>query len=236
MSQNILLMDEVDASYGQASILNEISLSVADEEIVGIIGRNGVGKTTLIKTVIGILSTEAGNVYYQGENINLLTADERAQEGIGYIPQGRDVFPDLTVEQNIQMGLSINKYKSEDLVNEVYEYFPRLEERRKQKAGTMSGGEQQMLAIGRALAGNPDLLLLDEPSEGIQPSIVQQITRDIKQINEELGIAILFVEQNLQMIQSLSDRSYVIDNGQIKTELSESDLDNKQEIAEYLTL
>lgn len=229
-------MDEVDTSYGQASILNEVSLSVADEEIVGIIGRNGVGKTTLIKTVIGILSTEAGNVYYQGENINSLTADERAQEGIGYIPQGRDVFPDLTVEQNIQMGLSINEHKSEDLVDEVYEYFPRLEERRKQKAGTMSGGEQQMLAIGRALAGNPDLLLLDEPSEGIQPSIVQQITRDIKQINEELGIAILFVEQNLQMIQSLSDRSYVIDNGRIKTELSESDLDNKQEIAEYLTL
>lgn len=229
-------MDEVDASYGQAPILNEVSLSVADEEIVGIIGRNGVGKTTLIKTVIGILSTEAGNVYYQGENINSLTADERAQEGIGYIPQGRDVFPDLTVEQNIQMGLSINEDKSEDLVDEVYEYFPRLEERRKQKAGTMSGGEQQMLAIGRALAGNPDLLLLDEPSEGIQPSIVQQITRDIKQINEELGIAILFVEQNLQMIQSLSDRSYVIDNGRIKTELSESDLDNKQEIAEYLTL
>lgn len=236
MSQNILLMDEVDTSYGQASILNEVSLSVADEEIVGIIGRNGVGKTTLIKTVIGILSTEAGNVYYQGENINSLTANERAQEGIGYIPQGRDVFPDLTVEQNIQMGLSINEHKSEDLVDEVYEYFPRLEERRKQKAGTMSGGEQQMLAIGRALAGNPDLLLLDEPSEGIQPSIVQQITRDIKQINEELGIAILFVEQNLQMIQSLSDRSYVIDNGRIKTELSESDLDNKQEIAEYLTL
>lgn len=229
-------MDEVDTSYGQASILNEVSLSVADEEIVGIIGRNGVGKTTLIKTVIGILSTEAGNVYYQGENINSLTANERAQEGIGYIPQGRDVFPDLTVEQNIQMGLSINEHKSEDLVDEVYEYFPRLEERRKQKAGTMSGGEQQMLAIGRALAGNPDLLLLDEPSEGIQPSIVQQITRDIKQINEELGIAILFVEQNLQMIQSLSDRSYVIDNGRIKTELSESDLDNKQEIAEYLTL
>jgi branched-chain amino acid transport system ATP-binding protein len=229
-------MDEVDASYGQAPILNEVSLSVADEEIVGIIGRNGVGKTTLIKTVIGILSTEAGNVYYQGENINSLTADERAQEGIGYIPQGRDVFPDLTVEQNIQMGLSINENKSEHLVDEVYEYFPRLEERRKQKAGTMSGGEQQMLAIGRALAGNPDLLLLDEPSEGIQPSIVQQITRDIKQINEELGIAILFVEQNLQMIQSLSDRSYVIDNGRIKTELSESDLDNKQEIAEYLTL
>lgn len=229
-------MDDVDTSYGQASILNEVSLSVADEEIVGIIGRNGVGKTTLIKTVIGILSTEAGNVYYQGENINSLTANERAQEGIGYIPQGRDVFPDLTVEQNIQMGLSINEHKSEDLVDEVYEYFPRLEERRKQKAGTMSGGEQQMLAIGRALAGNPDLLLLDEPSEGIQPSIVQQITRDIKQINEELGIAILFVEQNLQMIQSLSDRSYVIDNGRIKTELSESDLDNKQEIAEYLTL
>lgn len=229
-------MEDVDVSYGQASILNDISLSLDEDEIVGIIGRNGVGKTTLIKAIIGILSPDSGKIYYQGENINLLTADERARQGIGYIPQGRDVFPDLTVEQNIQMGLSINENKSEKLVEEVYEYFPRLEERRKQKAGTMSGGEQQMLAIGRALAGNPDLLLLDEPSEGIQPSIVQQITRDIKQINKELNITILFVEQNLQMIQDLCDRSYIIENGRIKTELSGGEIDNKEEVAEHLTL
>lgn len=229
-------MDEIDVSYGQASILNEISLSIDEDEIVGIIGRNGVGKTTLIKAIIGILSPDSGNIYYQGENINPLTADERARQGIGYIPQGRDVFPDLTVEQNIQMGLSISQHKSEKLVDQVYEYFPRLEERRKQNAGTMSGGEQQMLAIGRALAGNPDLLLLDEPSEGIQPSIVKQITRDIKQINKELDITILFVEQNLQMIQDLCNRSYVMENGQIKTELSGDEIDNKQEVAEYLTL
>lgn len=229
-------MDEVDISYGQASILNKISLSVEKNEIVGVIGRNGVGKTTLIKAIIGILSPDSGNIYYQGKNMNPLSADERARQGIGYIPQGRDVFPDLTVEQNVQMGLSISKHKSKKLVDQVYKYFPRLEERRKQKAGTMSGGEQQMLAIGRALAGNPDLLLLDEPSEGIQPSIVQQITQDIKQINEELGVTILFVEQNLQMIQDLCNRSYVIENGHIKAELSGDKIENKDEVAEYLTL
>lgn len=236
MTQEILSLDGIEVAYDQAAILHDVTVRLNEDEIVGIMGRNGVGKSTLLKTTIGILTPDAGRIEYQGSDVTDHTADERARGGIGYIPQGRDVFPDLTVKQNLQMGLSISEHKSENLIEEVYEYFPRLAERRGQKAGTMSGGEQQMLAIGRALAGNPDLLILDEPSEGIQPSIVQQITRDIRQINEELGIAVLFVEQNLSVIQKLSDRCYVIDNGRIETELSAEELTNKQEVAEYLAV
>jgi len=236
MSDPILSMDGIDVSYGNTPILRDIDLAIEDGETVGIMGRNGVGKTTLMKTVIGLLSPDAGTIRYRGDDVTDRSADSRARLGMGYIPQGRDVFPDLTVEQNVRMGLTISEHKSDKLVDEVYDYFPRLDERRDQKAGTMSGGEQQMLAIGRALAGNPDLLLLDEPSEGIQPSIVQQITDDIARINDEFGVTVLFVEQNLQVVRELSERCYVVDNGRIETELDESDLDDAEAVADYLAV
>ncbi|RMB25117.1 branched-chain amino acid transport system ATP-binding protein [Haloplanus aerogenes] len=236
MSDPILAMDGVHVSYGNTPILRDIDIDIDDGETVGIMGRNGVGKTTLMKTVIGLLTPDEGTIRYAGEDVTDLSADRRARLGMGYIPQGRDVFPDLTVEQNISMGLSISEHKSEKLVDDVYDYFPRLAERRGQKAGTMSGGEQQMLAIGRALAGNPDLLLLDEPSEGIQPSIVQQITDDIANINEEFGVTVLFVEQNLQVIRELSERCYVVDGGRIETELDAEDLEDVDAVADYLAV
>ncbi|WP_435067272.1 ABC transporter ATP-binding protein [Haloplanus sp. C73] len=232
----MLAFDGVDVSYGNTPILRDIEFAIEEGETVGIMGRNGVGKTTLMKTIIGLLTPDAGTIRYDGEDVTALSADRRARLGIGYIPQGRDVFPDLTVEQNIQMGLSISDHKSENLVDDVYEYFPRLDERRSQKAGTMSGGEQQMLAIGRALAGNPDLLLLDEPSEGIQPSIVQDITDDIASINEEFGVTVLFVEQNLQVIRRLSERCYVVDGGRIEAELDATDLEDAEAVADYLAV
>ncbi|AZH27188.1 ABC transporter ATP-binding protein [Haloplanus aerogenes] len=232
----MLAMDGVHVSYGNTPILRDIDIDIDDGETVGIMGRNGVGKTTLMKTVIGLLTPDEGTIRYAGEDVTDLSADRRARLGMGYIPQGRDVFPDLTVEQNISMGLSISEHKSEKLVDDVYDYFPRLAERRGQKAGTMSGGEQQMLAIGRALAGNPDLLLLDEPSEGIQPSIVQQITDDIANINEEFGVTVLFVEQNLQVIRELSERCYVVDGGRIETELDAEDLEDVDAVADYLAV
>jgi len=236
MSDTILSMDGVHVSYGNTPILRDIDLAIEDGETVGIMGRNGVGKTTLMKTVIGLLMPDEGTITYNGDEVTDLSADRRARLGMGYIPQGRDVFPDLTVHQNITMGLSISEHKSEKLVDDVYDYFPRLDERRDQNAGTMSGGEQQMLAIGRALAGNPDLLLLDEPSEGIQPSIVQDITDDIANINEEFGVTVLFVEQNLQVIRELSERCYVVDSGRIETELDATDLEDVDAVADYLAV
>lgn len=236
MSDPLLSLEGVHVSYGNTPILRDIDLSLGEGEIVGIMGRNGVGKSTLMKTIIGLLLPDEGAIHYGGDNVTDLPANRRARLGMGYIPQGRDVFPELTVEQNIRMGLSISEHKSEKLVDDVYDFFPRLEERRSQKAGTMSGGEQQMLAIGRALAGNPDLLLLDEPSEGIQPSIVQQITDDIARINEEFGVTVLFVEQNLQVIRELSERCYVVDRGRIETELDAVDLEDADAIADYLAV
>ncbi|MFC7173684.1 ABC transporter ATP-binding protein [Haloplanus litoreus] len=232
----MLTFDGVHVSYGTTPILRDIDLRVEEGETVGIMGRNGVGKTTLMKTVIGLLSPNEGTVSFHGEDVTDLPANRRARLGMGYIPQGRDVFPDLTVHQNVRMGLSISDHKSEKLVDRVYEYFPRLDERREQKAGTMSGGEQQMLAIGRALAGNPDLLLLDEPSEGIQPSIVQQITEDIGRMGEEFGVTVLFVEQNLQVVRELSERCYVVDNGRIEAELDSTDLEDTDAVADYLAV
>jgi branched-chain amino acid transport system ATP-binding protein len=236
MSDTILSMSGVHVSYGNTPILRDIDLAIEDGETVGIMGRNGVGKTTLMKTVIGLLTPDEGTITYNGDEVTDLSADRRARLGMGYIPQGRDVFPDLSVHQNITMGLSISEHKGEKLVDDVYDYFPRLDERRGQKAGTMSGGEQQMLAIGRALAGNPDLLLLDEPSEGIQPSIVQDITEDIANINEEFGVTVLFVEQNLQVIRELSERCYVVDGGRIETELDAADLEDVDAVADYLAV
>jgi branched-chain amino acid transport system ATP-binding protein len=232
----ILSMDGVHVSYGNTPILRDVDLAIEEGETVGIMGRNGVGKTTLMKTVIGLLTPDEGTIVYGGEAVTDLPADRRARLGMGYIPQGRDVFPDLTVHQNITMGLSISEHKPDKLVADVYDYFPRLDERRDQKAGTMSGGEQQMLAIGRALAGNPDLLLLDEPSEGIQPSIVQQITDDIASINEEFGVTVLFVEQNLQVIRELAQRCYVVDGGRIEAELDATDLEDADAVADYLAV
>ncbi|PSP32628.1 ABC transporter ATP-binding protein [Halobacteriales archaeon QH_10_67_22] len=191
----MLALSDVTAAYDRTPILRDVDLAVDEGEIVGVMGKNGVGKSTLMKTVIGLLEPESGTITYRGEDVTGLSADDRARRGIGYIPQGRDVFPKLTVEQNVRMGETINADSDEYLYESVYDYFPVLEERADQSAGTLSGGEQQMLAIARALVANPDLLLLDEPSEGIQPSIVDQISEDMQAINDELGTTILFVEQ-----------------------------------------
>jgi len=232
----MLELDGVTASYDMTPILRDVDLAVDRGEIVGVMGKNGVGKTTLMKTVMGLLEPDAGTVTYDGQDVTHYSADERARAGIGYIPQGRDVFPKLTVEQNIKMGETINTADSETLYDTVYDYFPILEERSGQQAGQMSGGEQQMLAIARALISNPDLLLLDEPSEGIQPSIVDQISQDMQDINEELGTTILFVEQNLGVIREMADRCYAMERGEIVDEVGPATLADEDAIAEYLAV
>ena len=231
----MLELQNVTAGYEGTPVLREIDLQVERGEIVGVIGRNGVGKSTLMKTVIGLVEPMSGAVRYDGSDLTESSADERARAGMGYIPQGREVFPDLTVEQNLRMGTTVNE-GSDPLYGAVYDYFPVLEERADQDAGTLSGGQQQMLAIGRALVADPDLLLLDEPSEGVQPSIVQQISEDVRTINEELGTTVLFVEQNLGVIRRLADRCYAMDRGTLVDELDAAALSDEDAIAEYLAV
>jgi len=223
------------AGYDGTPILKDIDFTVDDGEIVGIVGRNGVGKTTLLKAIMGLLDPDSGSVRFDGRDLTHEPADVHARSGIGYVPQGRDVFPGLTVEQNLEIGEGIGD-GGETRYEQVYDYFPILEERADQDAGTMSGGQQQMLAIGRALVGGPDLLLVDEPSEGVQPSIVQSITADLKRINEEFGTTILFVEQNLSVIQGLSERCYAIDHGTIVDEIGDGAIGDRQQLEKYLVV
>ena len=232
----MLELDGVRAGYDSTPILRNVDLTVERGEIVGVMGKNGVGKATLVKTVVGLVEPDEGSVRFDGRDVTDDPPHERARQGMGYIPQGREIFPDLTVEQNLRMGESINEGSSDLLYEDVFDYFPILDERRDQKGGTMSGGQQQMLAIARALVANPDLLLLDEPSEGIQPSIVQQISEDMRAINEDLGTTILFVEQNLSVIRDMADRCYAMERGTIVDELGETALEDEETIASYLAV
>jgi len=232
----LLELDGVTAGYGPTPVLRDVDLSVEEGEIVGVVGKNGVGKTTLLKTAMGLVDPSEGTVTYRGQDVTGAAADERARAGIGYIPQGRDVFPKLTVEENLRMGEHVHADSDETLYEEVYEFFPVLEERADQDGGTLSGGQQQMLAIARALVANPDLLLLDEPSEGVQPSIVDQISEDMRAINDELGTTILFVEQNLGVIQTMADRCYAMERGTIVDELTSAEIDDRDAIASHLAI
>lgn len=231
----LLELDGVTAGY-DTPVLRDIDLTVEEGEIVGVVGKNGVGKTTLLKTVMGLLVPSEGRLTYNGQEITGMPADDRARDGIGYIPQGRDIFPDLTVEQNLTIGEHINTDSGRTRYEDVYDLFPILEERADQAGGTLSGGQQQMLAIGRALVGDPDLLLLDEPSEGIQPSIVDRISDDIRAINDELGTTVLFVEQNLGVIREMADRCYAMDRGTLVDEIDREELGSKDAIAKYLAV
>ena len=230
-----LEISNLNAGYDGTPILREVEFTVDDGEIVGIVGRNGVGKTTLLKSIMGLLEPETGRIQYNGEELTGRSPDEHAKRSIGYVPQGRDVFPDLSVEENLLIGESVGD-DDETRYEQVYDYFPILEERADQDAGTMSGGQQQMLAIARALVGDPGLLLVDEPSEGVQPSIVQSITEDLKQINDEFGTTILFVEQNLSVIQGLAERCYAIDHGTIVDEITGDAVSERDQLEEYLVV
>ena len=234
MHEPILSVSGLRAGYGATPILRGVSLSIGKGEIVGVIGRNGVGKTTLMRCLIGLVETWEGDITFQGQNITHLPADARARAGIGYIPQGRDVFPQMSVEENLVIGTLIGGPKAKKLPDLVYTYFPRLKERRYQLAGTMSGGEQQQLAIGRALIGNPALMILDEPSEGVQPSIVQMICAALKSIRDELGTTIIFVEQNMDTILAIAERCVVMEKGQIKGALASDEMSSENVRAQLL--
>lgn len=232
----LLTTSEIKAAYGTTPILHGVSIDVGSEKIVGVLGRNGVGKTTLMRTIIGEIQPFDGDIQFLGEDVTNTPPHQRARMGIGYVPQNKNLFPRMTVEENIKMGGYINESSERKLYEEVYSYFPVLEERKSQRAGTMSGGEQQMLSIARALVGDPKLLLLDEPSEGVQPSIISDISDRIKEINADLGTTVLFVEQNMELAQDLSDSCYVMEKGEIIDELAPEQIDDSEVLSKYFSV
>lgn len=217
MSEYILESNAVETAYGQSKILWGVDLKVKKGSITTIMGRNGVGKTTFLKTVIGLLKTMSGDLIYLDENINKLPPYKRAKLGIGYVPQGREIIPKLTVYENIQLGLESTDEKTIP-EEEIYDLFPILKDFRKRLGGNLSGGQQQQLAIARAITGRPKLLLLDEPTEGIQPSISQEIAQILLRLKEEKNLSILLVEQKIDFAKAITDYYYFLNRGKVVEE------------------
>jgi branched-chain amino acid transport system ATP-binding protein len=215
-----LELDNVSAGYGQTVVLESINLSLKEGESLSIIGRNGVGKTTLLATVMGHTNLHSGRVRLQGKDISNLVTHKRNWAGLGYVPQEREVFPSLTVRENLQVAVRPGRWS----IAEVYKLFPRLQEREGNYGNQLSGGEQQMLAIARALVGNPTVLLMDEPSEGLAPVIVEELTRAVKQLAQAEGLALLLVEQNTRVALQISPRTIVMDRGHIVFDGNSEDL------------
>lgn len=222
MPGQLLNLRTVSAAYAKSQVLWDVAFDLNRGDSATVLGRNGVGKTTLMKTIMGQVPVSAGHVYWRGDDVTEMKSHQRSRAGIGFVPQGRHVFPHLSVRENLEVGLSALTRKGftgpRKVPDMVFELFPKLSQIADRKAGVLSGGEQQQLAIGRALAGQPDLLLLDEPTEGIQPNIVQQIEDALMRVRKELGVAILIVEQNLDFAWSFADRFFVMQRGRIVKE------------------
>ncbi|MCW5623262.1 MAG: ABC transporter ATP-binding protein [Burkholderiales bacterium] len=225
------------SGYGRVQIVHRISLSVREGEVLAVIGRNGVGKTTLIKALMGILPAADGAVLFEGEDITHESPHARARRGLGYVPQGRGIFSSLTVTENLFMGERIGEAPVTPASYErIYGFFPILKERGQQMAGSFSGGQQQQLALGRALLGRPRVLLLDEPSEGIQPNIVQDMGALLRRLCKEERLTVIVVEQNLDLIRAMADRCIVVDKGAVVAELQPSALADPAVAARYLAV
>jgi urea transport system ATP-binding protein len=215
----LLNLRTIDTAYGRSPVLFDVALDMKAGGAGAILGRNGVGKTTLLKTIVGQMKLTKGQIFLNQNDVSGFSAHQRARAGIGFVPQGRHVFPHLTVEENLSVGLSALAGRKaagpKKVPDYIFDLFPKLKDIAQRKAGVLSGGEQQQLAIGRALAGRPRLLLLDEPTEGIQPNIVQQIEAALARIRKDLGVAILIVEQNLDFAWSFADHYFVMQRGRI---------------------
>lgn len=227
----VLETKNITAAYGDSKILWGVNLKVAPATITTIMGRNGVGKTTMLKTVIGLLKNPEGEIIYNGQDISKLAPHKRAKLGIGYVPQGREIIPKLTVYENLKLGLEST---TENTIpeEEIYELFPILKDFRKRLGGNLSGGQQQQLAIARAITGRPKLLLLDEPTEGIQPSISQEIAKILLRLKEEKNIATLLVEQKIDFAKEITDYYYFMNRGKIVHESKASEI-SVEEINSY---
>jgi urea transport system ATP-binding protein len=230
----MLDINNLEAYYGESIILNKVNVSVPKGQVVCLLGRNGVGKTTFLKSLMGLVNTPQGSIKFNGIEMIAKPTYFRARQGIGYVPQGRDIFPQLTVYENLLLGLEVCGGKG-NISEKIYELFPVLKTMLDRKGGDLSGGQQQQLAIARALVSNPQMLILDEPTEGIQPSIIQDIGRIIKQLKKEGNITILIVEQYLEFVMDVSDYYYVMEKGHIVMEGITENL-NQEEIQKRMTI
>jgi urea transport system ATP-binding protein len=233
----MLHINNLNVYYGESHILRDVDLNINAGEMVCSIGRNGVGKTTLLKTIMGLLQPRTGNIVYQDKILNRLSPDRRARMGIGYVPQGREIIPRLTVKENLLLGCearSRGRTGKETTPSEIFELFPVLKEMLSRMGGDLSGGQQQQLAIARALMGEPQLLILDEPTEGIQPSIILEIEAAVKKIIAERGISVLLVEQHLHFVRQ-ADRYYAMQKGGIVASGSTNEL-SKEVIQRFLAV
>ena len=221
-----LVLKDLDVFYGDAQALDGVSLEVPQGSIVAIVGANGAGKSTLIRTIAGIETPRRGQISYKGAQIGGLPSYKVCNLGIGQVAEGRQIFPSLSVLENLEMGALLPRARGKEKTTqeEVFQLFPRLAERRDQLAGTMSGGEQQMLAIGRCLMGQPDLIMFDEPSLGLAPAVVQEVFRIIRLLHEQRGMTVILVEQNVAVSLKLADHAYVLENGRIVMQGSGQDL------------
>ncbi|MDH3235931.1 MAG: ABC transporter ATP-binding protein [Alphaproteobacteria bacterium] len=231
-----LVVQDVTAGYGNITVLHDLSLTVADGAILGVLGRNGMGKTTLIGCLAGMIVPQAGSITLEGEDITRLPPHQRARRGITTVVQGRGIFPRLTVMENLEMGRVAAGGRKRNRLEEVFGYFPRLKERLSQYAGTMSGGEQQMLAIGRGLMTDPKVMLLDEPSDGIMPTLVQQIGVTLCEINRRENTTIVIVEQNVPMVFSMAQYCIVLEKGRLVAEGTCDDVSQSDVLLEYLAI
>ncbi|WP_099608127.1 urea ABC transporter ATP-binding subunit UrtE [Vibrio coralliilyticus] len=231
----MLTISGLNQFYGESHTLWDLNMTIPEGKCTVLMGRNGVGKTTLLQCIMGLVASKSGDITLEGNSLVNVDAEMRSRLGIGYVPQGRQIFPMLTVEENLQVGLPIRDKSDRQIPEFIYELFPVLKEMRHRRGGDLSGGQQQQLAIGRALVINPRLLILDEPTEGIQPNIVQEIGDIIRMLNEKLGLTVLLVEQKLPFARKVGDQFCILDRGRNVAQGEMGQL-NDTLIKEYLTV
>jgi urea transport system ATP-binding protein len=229
----MLSVSGLRVSYGQSEVLHGLDFKLAKNEIVAVMGRNGMGKSTLMKSLIGVVPAKVGRIDLAGTDITRLQSHQRVKQGVAYVPQGRAIFSTMTVKENIETGLFVRGGST--VPQDIYELFPVLLEMQERRGGNLSGGQQQQLAIARALATGPSVLLLDEPTEGIQPSIIKDMARTLRRIRDEKGISIIVSEQVLSFALDIADRVLVLENGQFVHEDARADVD-AEKIARYLSV
>jgi len=232
----MLNVQNIFAGYGNITVLKDVTFHLNKNNILGVLGRNGMGKSTLIRVLSGLILPSKGVIELMGENITNYAPHVRAQKRITTIVQGKGIFPKLNVHENLLMGIISQKRKINSRLDEVFSYFPIISNRLHQTAGTLSGGEQQMLAIGRAIMTDPEIMLLDEPSDGIMPALVDEITNTLKKINQTNNISMIIVEQNVPMIFSLTDNCIILEKGRIVISGKKSDVENSQIMKQYLAI